>query len=290
MRLAYLLIVFLVIVCKAISQEDGSPSETESTELEGISAPNGAEFSPPVGSALDNSIGSNDGVRGNSKSSDQSGGSSSSNSVVLFKDEFYIKPLEYPKKAVSDRSDNLRKIYVEIISNNEKNAELDIREYIDKNLSVFLPTLHGYVLTTPDEYSLYKSGILEELESKEDVQIRVYNHRVCFDLRDNINYSINESNKYEVNNLPSSLPYSRNADAILYWNESLNNTCVSNSSRLSCFLQSDLLINNSQNSSEKIYCEGDRIEMPINGIKVFLNKSRSMMDNNSTIWHNLVNK
>ncbi len=102
-------------------------------------------------------------------------------------------------------------------------------------------------------------------------------------MRDFINYSINESNKYEVNNLPTTRPYSRNSDAILYWNNSLNNTCISNCSEFCCFLQSDLLINNSQNSSGIIYCDNDRIEIPINGNKVFLNKSRCKMDDNSTI-------
>jgi hypothetical protein len=285
--LKFPLIFFVVFIISFTSPSISQDSEVGPDEVSnpGLSIPSpssqtsdephddGVSSSPPNGPI------NNDPASPRGGSSGHSSGSSTSNSVFFFKDEVYIKPLEYPIKAVSDRSDNIRKVQMEIISNNEKDAELDIREYIDKNLSIILPSLHGYVLTTPDEFSLYKSGILEKLESNEDIEIREHNNRIYFDLGDYTNYSIGKSNIYEVNNLPTTLPYSGHSDAILYWNKSLNN------SGLSCLLQPYLLVNNLRNYSEAISCACDRINISTDDGMVFLNRSSSKMDENSLILH-----
>jgi hypothetical protein len=282
MRLLILYLFLILIIIPTNSEDDyEEPPARINSALEDGQEPTGIQNTIPSDDLA--RVSGQNGIYDSGKSDSFSSGhrSESSSSFYFFKNDVYIKPLEYPKRAVSDRSDNLRKVYVEIISNNQKNARLDIREYIDKNLCIIFPSSHGYVLTTPDEVSLYKSGTLEEIEMMEDDT-----NTIKDDGDDRINIdecTFARCNIYEFNNLTKIRPYARNADVILCWNESINNTCLLNNSNLSCFLESDMQINNSWNSSERIRCIGNGIEIPINNDTLFLNKSNDFLDNNCVI-------
>lgn len=261
--------------------EDPPPKESEISG--GISETPGAEWdTSPPDQSREQEINRDHGSDSSDSTSDSSNNIRSlKENVIFFKKDVYMKSLEYPKKAVSDRGDNLRKVYIEIISNNDRSVELDLREYVDRNLSLILPSLHGYVLTTPDEFSLYRSGILEDLESTANAKINESKNRVYFSSGIFRNYSIAKNNVYNINNLAKIKPYSRNYDLVLVWNKSLNGTSLSGQQNLSRFIESDLMINNNGTDSAQIFFFNNIDIEYKNKTNVFISRSRNELYNNS---------
>jgi hypothetical protein len=107
-------------------------------------------------------------------------------------------PLEYKKFLINDRNDNLRQVYVEIYSKSDKPITINIREFVDPNLCIILPSIHGYILSTINEISLYKLGILESIELQDNISVSEKNNYLILKFS-NYNISLNQSNMIELN-------------------------------------------------------------------------------------------
>jgi hypothetical protein len=284
-----ILFIILIIIIRPVYSQGNETIVPVSSEMEGIisrmQGPPGVPLtynegsindrgSPPARGGTTNRGGSGDFSNHESQSSD---------SVIFFKNDIYINTLEYPKKSVSDSDDNLRKVFVEIISNSDKNTTLNIREFIDKNLSMLLPSLHGYVLSTPHDIALYKLGLLEELESNKSIKVDEQTNDIQF-VSGGYRYNISKHKLYEINKLNDILAYSRNKNVIFIWSNKLNNSYLSNYTELYRFLESDLMISDIRNHAGLIKCSNDSIEIKINGRLIILFKSKNkIIDNNSII-------
>jgi len=226
-----------------------------------------------------NDDGSSSGKTDSSSSDHKSG---SSDSVIFFKNDVYTNPLEYPKKSISDRDDNLRKVYIEIISNNDKKTTLNIREFIDENLSMLLPSLHGYVLSTPNDITLYKLGLLEELESNKSIKVDENQTNIQF-VSGGHSCQFSKHNLYRISKLDNVLAYSKNKNAFFTWNNKLNDSNLSNYTGLCRFLESDLMISDIRNHAGSISFGNDSIEIKINDKLINLFKNKNNIINNDSI-------
>lgn len=107
-------------------------------------------------------------------------------------------PLEYRKFLANDKGNDLRRVYVEIYSKSDKPVKLNVREFIDPNLCIVMPSIHGYILSTIDEISLYKLGILESLELQENISASDINNYILLKFK-HYKISLNKSNIVEIN-------------------------------------------------------------------------------------------
>jgi hypothetical protein len=275
----YLISIFII---SPIASAYSEPITAVDPVLESRTEPKGSPQVAPDGA---NSLetGHDDGSssrKTDSSSSDHSSGSS--DSVIFFKNDVYTNTLEYPKKSISDRDDNLRKVYIEIISNSDKKTTLNIREFIDENLSMLLPSLHGFVLSTPHDITLYKLGLLEELESNKSIKVDEQKNDIQF-VSGGYSYNISKHKLYEISKLDNVLAYSRNKKAIFTWNNKLNNSNLSNYTELCRFLESDLMISDIRNHVGSISSSNESIEIKLNDQLIRLFKIKNNLINNNSV-------
>jgi hypothetical protein len=280
--LLYLILILIIcpITCTSGEETYGEPHAVADPELEKNPEPSSSSNVPNSGAPSESKRRGD----GSSPQNDKpSSSSESSGSVNFFKNEVYKNSLEYPKKSISDRDDNIRKIYVEISSNGNENTTINVREFVDKNLSMMLPSLHGYVLSTPQDISLYKLGLLDELESNKSIKVEERNKTIYFSSAGYL-YPIAKYKLYEINRLNDVLPYSRNKKPIFHWNKELRDANLSNYADLYSFLESDLMVNDMGNSSGLISCDNDYVTIKLNTYSINISKcNNKLIDNNSLL-------
>lgn len=141
-----------------------------------------------------------------------------------------VKTIMPRQKSDSRQVGKIARITIEIYSRIDKDIKFNIREFIDENLSLLLPSIHGYRLANLDQISYYKLYLLDDLEFDRSnlTQIRNYDY-ICFT---NHNYNIRKDNLIGINYDPEDkIPYLLDDAPLFNW------TNMENGSLRDCLLR-----------------------------------------------------
>ena len=203
-------------------------------------------------------------------------------------------PLEYRKFLADDENNGFRRVNVEIYSKSDKPVRLNVREFIDPDLCIALPSIHGYILSTINDISLYKLGILDSLESNESITSLYRNNYIIIKNFKGYNISINSSNMIEINAFEDFASQSYNIynnTDLFNWNSCKNETLAQFSDfkdyleALGVINASNLVYLNATNNTSIQLSDNESNIAIISKNNNYLDKNSVLLKYNSSIIH-----
>jgi hypothetical protein len=174
------------------------------------------------------------------------------------------------------RSGDLVRVSVEIYPKNEMN--ISIREFIDKDIPVFLSSVHGYILSDLDKISYYKLDLLNDIECNK-LNTCLDNDYIKFQCNGN-NCKICKKQLYDINNY-NKKPYLDDGLPLFDLGTIKNGNLTDYSCLLNFIKNNIIAINDTELNHSKIFCSADgniSIKFYENEL-LTINKSKSYLDN-----------